>query len=545
MIMRGRMGGWGIGVACALVPAGVALAAPAPQYQAQNIGVLGQWSGNGFGYSEAHGVSHNGVVTGSATKYVDGVWMGTRAVVWLNGELQEIGPTGTDNDRAQSYPRGVTPGGLVAANMQKYNGTTAVGERGVVWQNGVVTEMPTLGLSAAGTNLSKIVGVSNDGIVAGYTNKYDGTTNQGLRGYTWHNGTFTELPTLGTDSSGSGQAFPWLIHPVTNVIIGAGDKYAGDDYIGTRPVTWHNGVITELPVLMTDANGYASGDTGDINTAGHVVGYTDHYVNGQGKGFHATRWQNGVAHDLGTLGASSTGESESNAFGINDAGHVIGNSQKYDANGVDKGLRGVVWRPDGQMIEVPALGAPPDGVGYSNMWDLNAAGQAVGTTRKYSPTGATLGSRALFVDTEGVTTFIDPPGDANGFGFSRPQVIADDGWVFGDYYKYDDAGVFLGQYAFAWSKSDGLIDLDTFLPGGAAAHGWEHLVYVSGMNDLGQIVGYGNRLDGETQGFVLTPIPEPTAAAVVAAPLLALTLSRRRRGLRHVHPCDERGRPRR
>ena len=531
MMLTGRMGGWGIvfaGVMMAVgaVPPAPALGAASPWYVVQNIGVLGTRTSNNQGDSEARYISNNGVVAGISTKYVNGVNMAPRAVVWQNGTLTEIGPIGTDSANAQSSVRGISPGGLIAADAYKYDGTTLLGRRGVVWQNGTVTEMPTFGANTANIGESLIEDVSDDGLVVANSERYVSGASKGYRGYTWRNGTVTELPTLGTDPDGYGWGYAWRVHPTTNVIIGVSRKHVGIDEFGSRPVTWHNGAITELPVLSTDADGYASADTSDINTAGVVVGYTDHYVNDQSKGWHATRWTNGVASDLGTLGVSSGGDSRSNAFGINDAGVIIGNSQKY-VSGVDKGLRGVVWR-DGQMIEAGVLGQNSSGVSYSNMWDLNAAGQAVGTTKKHSASGAILGDRALFIDVDGVTTFIDPPGDSGGFGFSRAQVLTDDGWVFGDYYKNEN-GAFLGQYAYAWSKAGGLVDLESLLPGGPEAWGWRHLTQVSGMNDLGQIVGHGLRLNGERQGFVLTPVPEPAGALLVGVTMIGLTLSRRRR----------------
>jgi hypothetical protein len=45
------------------------------------------------------------------------------------------------------------------------------------------------------------------------------------------------------------------------------------------------------------------------------------------------------------------------------------------------------------------------------------------------------------------------------------------------------------------------------------------------INDLGWIVGYGTH-NGQSRGFVLTPIPEPSALSLLAACALGL-LTRR------------------
>jgi len=56
-------------------------------------------------------------------------------------------------------------------------------------------------------------------------------------------------------------------------------------------------------------------------------------------------WQRGLYTDIGGLGGGFTG-----AFGINDAGDVVGDSDLAD------GTRGVVWRR-GRALELDALGA--------------------------------------------------------------------------------------------------------------------------------------------------------------------------------------------
>ena len=76
-------------------------------------------------------------------------------------------------------------------------------------------------------------------------------------------------------------------------------------------------------------------------------------------------------------------------------------------------------------------------------------------------------------------------------------------------------------------------DLNTLLPSGS---GWT-LLAATGINDLGQIVGYGT-YDGNNQGFLLTPsalgdppnvtyVPEPTSMICLAT-IFAIAVARRK-----------------
>ena len=81
--------------------------------------------------------------------------------------------------------------------------------------------------------------------------------------------------------------------------------------------------------------------------------------------------------------------------------------------------------------------------------------------------------------------------------------------------------------AVLWSANGAVTDLMTLLP---ANNGWSNLTNAYGLNDAGQIVGYGRRgNDGDNHAFLMTPIPEPSAVFGSAIFLsLALAFTRRR-----------------
>src|SRR5205085_2109946 len=84
--------------------------------------------------------------------------------------------------------------------------------------------------------------------------------------------------------------------------------------------------------------------------------------------------------------------------------------------------------------------------------------------------------------------------------------------------------------AFVVTSGGFITDLNTLVD--LNGSGFLHLTSATGINDLGQIVGYGDMAGGATGAFLLTasPIPEPsTFAALAGLGALGLAAWRRRR----------------
>lgn len=254
-------------------------------------------------------------------------------------------------------------------------------EHAVLWINGAVTDLTTLG----GPNSS--VGFpakNNQGILVGFSQTSDsdplregwnytcspsGHLCQGknliTRGFIWQNGAMTSLATLGGNIN---EAFG-----INNSgqVVGVAETGNPDstcvrpqvlDYFG---VIWNtDGSIQKLLPFSGDPISAAVG----INNNGQVVG-------GSGPcaplspaiGRHAVLWQSGsvTATDLGNLGGSTNNV----AFGINGRGQIVGFSGLADGT-----AHAFLWQNNGPMQD---LGTLPGDV-FSLALSINDNGQAVG-----------------------------------------------------------------------------------------------------------------------------------------------------------------------
>jgi probable HAF family extracellular repeat protein len=120
----------------------------------------------------------------------------------------------------------------------------------------------------------------------------------------------------------------------------------------------------------------------------------------------------------------------------------------------------------------------------------------------------TNGDKHAFLWNNGVMTDLGTLGRDSSEGFA----INNSGQIIGD--SWTDSGL---HYPFLWS--DGVMkDLNTLTTPNSD---WV-LQYACGINNIGQITGYGI-YNGQTQAFILSPVPEPTTllllglSAVIAA----------------------------
>jgi len=336
--------------------------------------------------------------------------------------------------------------------------------------------------------------VNNKGLVSGATNLSGDTTEHAV---VWRNGVITDLGTLGGPDS-------FINAPVKNdggEIAGFAETSTPDplgeafctgltffgfqDGVTCLGFIWQNGVMAPLPPLAGGNNSQAYG----VNNRGQVVGFAENgtqdatCIAPQVLQFEAVIWEPNK-HQIQQLPPLS-GDSDGAGAAINDNGEVAGCSGICAKVGGASCLHAVVWK-DGSPTSIGGLGTLNLGTAINNR------GQVLGLS--LLPDNITFHS---FLWHKGVTTDL---GTLPGHPLTFPGGINNKGQIVG--HSCDATDTFC--VAYLWE--DGVMtDLNTLIPSSFSLS----MFYAGDINDRGEIAGIAvDPVTGASPAFVAMPCDE-------------------------------------
>jgi probable HAF family extracellular repeat protein len=323
------------------------------RYSVIDLGALGG------SFSQAFGVNNKGWVDGVANLTDD---RAQHVFQWREGLKTDLGTLGGPNS-GTSGTGGPSESGEVAG-WAETSTPDPLGENNCgnslvclpfIWQNGVMTPLPTLG-----GNNGFASDVNNRGQVVGLAENAtpDSTCPPGFPFFIqtppvlWEKGKIQELPTVSGDPDG----FVGTINERGQAV-----GSSGNCTTALHALLWHNGGVTDLGSLGGTVNNFAN----DINNHGQVVGGSDVPNDIT---LHTFLWQTGVMTDLGTL----PGDVASFGNAINEKGQLVGPSFGLDS-------RAFLWQ-NGVMTDLNTLvpGPPFSPLYLLGARYINARGEIVG-----------------------------------------------------------------------------------------------------------------------------------------------------------------------
>lgn len=471
------------------------------------IGLTGPGYTGSAGYQVSSPLTqnNNGQITGSSRRHTGvNTYLGQDVWIWSAGTTEQIGLVGgtylSGSGRQYSETKLHNDAGKVVGVSTRYTGMNeGNGTDAWVW-NGVETfQIGLTGPGYTGSNgyqSSEVWRLNSAGQIIGNTFRVSGVDSDN-----------------GRDT--------WVSNGTTTVQIGL----TGGIYTGSA--------------------GYQYSGAGRQNQAGVVVGTSRRYVGVNTiKGYDAWVWNGATTTQIGLNGgvyADPTGRQVSEAMFLNEAGQVAGRSERHGGVSISAGYSAWVW--DGAVTkQVGITGVGYVGIAgyqYSSPLFQNDAGHVVGVSERYNTQRNHNGAAGWYFDPLNSLSIpiIGSVRTSDNYALTTPTILTEGGFVLGSY-TFFAGGMSPGvDRAFIFRPDFGLTDLGDLVNGGLTPNGWATLMRPQFSDALATIVGYGY-VNGQTTGqsvFVLS-IPAPGAIGILGLNG-GIVMRRRRRAVVHSPQC--------
>jgi probable HAF family extracellular repeat protein len=185
------------------------------------------------------------------------------AFVWQDGAMSDLGTLGGFFSAGSEATAVNNAGQVVGGSYGIHSGGHHHGlhshriSHAFLWQNGVMTDLGTLGGKSSYANAVNDAGEVVGSAALRHSREF------GTHAFLWSNGAMTDLGTLGgVDSFATG---------INNQGQVVGYSYTGTGY--THAFVWQGGVMTDLNSLLSNGAGWTLSDATAVNQAGQIVGY--------------------------------------------------------------------------------------------------------------------------------------------------------------------------------------------------------------------------------------------------------------------------------